>query len=47
MADFSMRSKMPEIMDDLDCSGEYVAQTLKEISRVNHFLGGHRAAGGI
>ena len=35
------RSNEPEIMDDLSCSGEVVAQTLHELDVINRWLGGH------
>ncbi len=37
----SRRSEDPEIMDDLDCSGEVVYQTLREIGFINKTLGGN------
>lgn len=39
--DFSVRSRGVEIMDDLDCHGEVVNQTLRELDIINHWLGGH------
>lgn len=42
MGKFSKRSDQEEIMDDLGCSGEVVDQTLREISIINKFLGGHQ-----
>lgn len=39
--DFSRRSHEPEIMDDLDCSGEVVLQTLRELDFINRWLGGN------
>lgn len=41
MPDFSKRSEAIEIMDDLNCSGEVVNQTLKELDHINHLLGGN------
>lgn len=41
MPDFSSRSTAPEIMDDLQCDGVTVFQTLREIKNVNKLLGGH------
>ncbi|WP_235689746.1 methyltransferase domain-containing protein [Fulvivirga lutea] len=41
MPDFSFRSDEQEIMDDLNCSGEVVAQTLKELETINKWLGGN------
>lgn len=37
---FSQRSNQIEIMDDLDCKGEAVNQTLKELEVINRWLGG-------
>lgn len=42
MPDFSKRSEAVEIMDDLNCSGEVVNQTLKELDIINQLLGGNR-----
>jgi 2-polyprenyl-3-methyl-5-hydroxy-6-metoxy-1,4-benzoquinol methylase len=39
--DFSKRSSSIEIMDDLNCSGEVLHQTLRELDSINHFLGGN------
>ncbi len=39
--DFSTRSRGIEIMDDLDCQGEVVNQTLRELDIINHWLGGN------
>ena len=39
--DFSKRSPSVEIMDDLDCDGEVVFQTLRELDVINHWLGGN------
>src|SRR5689334_11832107 len=41
MPDFSKRSEEIEIMDDLDCSGEVVNQTLRELDTINELLGGN------
>ncbi len=41
MSKFKHRSKDEEIMDDLDCSGEVVHQTLREIDYINQKLGGN------
>jgi 2-polyprenyl-3-methyl-5-hydroxy-6-metoxy-1,4-benzoquinol methylase len=41
MPDFSRRSADIEIMDDLNCSGEVVTQTLRELEKINHLLGGN------
>jgi 2-polyprenyl-3-methyl-5-hydroxy-6-metoxy-1,4-benzoquinol methylase len=41
--DFSVRSNAPEIMDDLNCGGEVVHQTLREIATINKLLGGNNA----
>lgn len=39
---FSKRSNQMEIMDDLDCNGEVVNQTLKELEVINKWLGGNQ-----
>lgn len=39
--DFSKRSSAIEIMDDLNCSGDVLHQTLRELDSINHFLGGN------
>lgn len=39
--DFSKRSESIEIMDDLDCDGEVVFQTLRELDVINQWLGGN------
>lgn len=41
MPDFSKRSFDEELMDDLECSGEVVHQTLKELETINTLLGGN------
>jgi 2-polyprenyl-3-methyl-5-hydroxy-6-metoxy-1,4-benzoquinol methylase len=41
MIDFNTRSTGIEIMDDLDCKGEVVDQTLRELDFINHWLGGN------
>lgn len=41
MPDFSNRSTAIEIMDDLNCSGPVVDQTLIEIEFINKWLGGN------
>ena len=41
MPDFSKRSEEIEIMDDLDCSGEVVNQTLRELDTINDLLSGN------
>ena len=41
MPDFSKRSDATEIMDDLNCSGEVVRQTLVELEFINKWLGGN------
>jgi 2-polyprenyl-3-methyl-5-hydroxy-6-metoxy-1,4-benzoquinol methylase len=38
---FQNRSSEEEIMDDLDCSGEVVFQTLRELEIINRLLGGN------
>ncbi len=40
MPDFSQRSTDIEIMDDLNCSGAVVDQTLRELDFINKWLGG-------
>ncbi len=42
MPDFSKRSEGIEIMDDLQCSGEVVDQTLRELEVINAWLGGNQ-----
>ncbi len=42
MPDFSTRSSGVEIMDDLECSGEVLHQTLRELEFINRWLGGNR-----
>jgi len=42
MPDFSTRSAGIEIMDDLQCSGEVLHQTLRELEIINKWLGGNR-----
>ena len=39
--DFSKRSHEVEIMDDLNCSGRVVDQTLRELEFINKWLGGN------
>ncbi len=41
MSKFSERSYQKELMDDLECSGEELAQTLKELKTINKWLGGN------
>ncbi|MBY0436067.1 MAG: methyltransferase domain-containing protein [Cyclobacteriaceae bacterium] len=41
MPDFSTRSQAIEIMDDLQCQGEVVNQTLRELEFINRWLGGN------
>jgi 2-polyprenyl-3-methyl-5-hydroxy-6-metoxy-1,4-benzoquinol methylase len=41
MPDFSHRSETVEIMDDLNCSGSIVDQTLIELEFINKWLGGN------
>ena len=38
---FSTRAGITEIMDDLQCSGEVVDQTLRELEIINKWLGGN------
>jgi len=40
MMSLRTRSTEPEIMDDLDCHGEVVDQTLRELEVINRLLGG-------
>lgn len=41
MSKFEKRSEEKELMDDLECSGEELAQTLRELKTINHWLGGN------
>ena len=41
MSIFSQRSTEKEIMDDLDCSGPDLDQTLRELKTINRWLGGN------
>lgn len=41
MPDFKTRSEEIEIMDDLNCHGEVVDQTLRELETINTLLGGN------
>ena len=41
MPDFSQRSEAIEIMDDLNCAGPVVDQTLAELELINKWLGGN------
>lgn len=41
MTKFSQRSFEKELMDDLECSGEELEQTLKELKTINKWLGGN------
>jgi len=41
MRKFSQRSTEKELMDDLECSGEELAQTLAELKTINKWLGGN------
>lgn len=48
MGKFSYRSNEEELMDDLDCTGEVVNQTLRELDTINKWLGGnHVTVNGI
>lgn len=48
MMSLKTRSEEPEIMDDLNCHGEIVDQTLRELEVINRLLGGdHVTMGGI
>src|SRR5688572_19275252 len=42
MPDFSNRSQQIEIMDDLNCAGNVVDQTLRELEIINKLLGGNK-----
>jgi 2-polyprenyl-3-methyl-5-hydroxy-6-metoxy-1,4-benzoquinol methylase len=46
MTKFSQRSFEKELMDDLECSGEELAQTLKELKTINKLLGGNQVTTG-
>lgn len=39
--DLTRRANDPEIMDDLECSGDVVEQTLRELDFINRWLGGN------
>ena len=41
MRDLRRRSSEVEVMDDLNCDGEVVAQTLRELNVINTRLGGN------
>lgn len=41
MSIFSQRSEQKELMDDFNCSGEELKQTLKELKTINRWLGGN------
>lgn len=41
MSIFAKRSEQKELMDDLDCSGEELEQTLRELKTINRWLGGN------
>ncbi len=41
MRGFKQRSEEKELMDDLDCNGEVVDQTLRELDLINRKLGGN------
>lgn len=41
MSLFSQRSREKEIMDDLECSGPVLEQTLRELKTINRWLGGN------
>ncbi len=40
--DFSIRSNEEELMDDLECEGPVVDQTLRELNTINTLLGGNQ-----
>jgi 2-polyprenyl-3-methyl-5-hydroxy-6-metoxy-1,4-benzoquinol methylase len=39
---FGQRSDQKELMDDLECSGEVLKQTLRELKTINRWLGGNQ-----
>ena len=41
MSRFKQRSEEKELMDDLECSGEVLEQTLRELKTINRWLGGN------
>ncbi|MBA4300046.1 Methyltransferase domain-containing protein [Algoriphagus alkaliphilus] len=41
MSKFDKRSEEKELMDDLECSGQELKQTLRELKTINHWLGGN------
>ncbi|SFU10716.1 Methyltransferase domain-containing protein [Algoriphagus locisalis] len=41
MGKFAQRSTEKELMDDLNCSGEELEQTLRELKTINRWLGGN------
>lgn len=41
MSKFANRSEEKELMDDLECSGEVLGQTLRELKTINRWLGGN------
>jgi 2-polyprenyl-3-methyl-5-hydroxy-6-metoxy-1,4-benzoquinol methylase len=41
MPNFSRRSTEIEVMDDLNCSGQVLGQTLRELEIINRWLGGN------
>ena len=42
MSIFAQRSREKEIMDDLNCSGPVLDQTLRELKTINRWLGGNK-----
>jgi 2-polyprenyl-3-methyl-5-hydroxy-6-metoxy-1,4-benzoquinol methylase len=42
MPDFFNRSDEAEVMDDLECSGDVLEQTLRELEFINKWLGGNK-----
>ena len=42
MSIFAQRSREKEIMDDLNCSGPVLEQTLRELKTINRWLGGNK-----
>ena len=41
MTSFSRRSDQKELIDDLNCNGEHLMQTLRELKTINRLLGGN------
>src|SRR5690554_7944443 len=48
MTSFSKRSNQKELIDDLNCDGDELRQTLRELKTINKLLGGNQVTtGGI